>query len=84
MERAAEEVGQCLDPLASLVLPTFSLLYRQPVITISHQFGIGSNVNSSFPNLMHYPLALLCLILERQAKTNLWRVFTSAPRDLQQ
>lgn len=82
MERAAEEMGQCLDPWARLVLPTFSLLCRQPVISINYQCGVRSNVNSSFPNLMHYPLALLCLILERQAETNLWRVFTSAPRDL--
>lgn len=82
MERAAEEMGQCLDPWARLVLPTFSLLCRQPVISINYQCGVRSNVNSSFPNLMHYPLALLCLILERQAETNLWRVFTSTPRDL--
>ena len=82
MERAVEEMGQCLDPWARLVLPTFSLLCRQPVISINYQCGVRSNVNSSFPNLMHYPLALLCLILERQAETNLWRVFTSAPRDL--
>lgn len=42
---------------------------RQPVITISYQFGIGSNVNSSFPNLMHITHWLFYALFWRQAKT---------------